>query len=82
MVSQRRDEPVQVKKGTTGPSRRASTQESAAAKPAREDLDARQERIREKRRSGPPLPPPKESPARAETGANVPPTECDDEGEQ
>ena len=82
MANQRRDEPVPVKKGTTGPARRAPTTESAAAKPSKAQLDARQERVRLKRRPGPALGAGPESRARAESQENVPPTDCDDEGEQ
>ena len=82
MTNQRRDEPVPVKKGTTGPARRAPTTEATAAKPNKAQLDARQERMRLKRRPGPPLGAGPQSDARAETQENVPATECDDEGEQ
>ena len=82
MANPHRDEPVQVKKGTTGPARRAPTTEATAAKPSKAQLDARQERMRLKRRPGPPLGQGPESLARAESLQNVPPTECDDEGEQ
>jgi hypothetical protein len=82
MANQRRDEPVQVKKGMTGPARKAPTTEATAAKPSKAQLDARQERVRLKRRPGPPLGPGPESRAQAESQQNVPPTDCDDEGEQ
>ena len=81
MANQRRDEPVPVKKGTTGPAKRAPATESAA-RPSQEQLDARQERMRLTRRRGPELEPGRESGAPAERQPNVPPTECDDEGEQ
>jgi hypothetical protein len=82
MANQRRDEPVQVKKGTTGPARKAPTTEATAAKPSKAQLDARQERMRLKRRPGPELGAGPESRARAESQESVPPTDCDDEGEQ
>jgi hypothetical protein len=82
MANQRRDQPVQVKKGTTGPARKAPTTEATAAKPSKAQLDARQERMRLKRRPGPPLGAGPESRAQPESQENVPPTECDDEGEQ
>jgi hypothetical protein len=55
--------------------------EAAAARPSPEQLDARQERIRLQRRKGPDLPPgePREG---AEAQQEVPPTECDDEGNE
>ncbi len=82
MANQRRDEPVPVKKGTTGPARRAPTTESTAARPSKAQLDERQERVRLKRRPGPELGTGPESRAQAENQENVPPTDCDDEGEQ
>jgi hypothetical protein len=82
MANQRRDEPVQVKKGMTGPAKKAPTTEATAAKPSKSQLDARQERMRLKRRPGPELGRGPESRAQAESQENVPPTECDDEGEQ
>ena len=82
MANQRRDVPVQVKKGTTGPARTAPTTEATAAKPSKAQLDARQERMRLKRRPGPPLGQGPEARAQAESQQNVPPTDCDDEGEQ
>jgi len=81
MPSQKRDEPVPVQHGTTGPARRPPATESTAARPDQEELDRRQARVRETRRRGPELGPARESGVRTEP-PDVPPTECDDEGEQ
>ena len=81
MANQRRDEPIPVKSGNAGRAQRVPETESAGARPSREQLDNRQERMRVNRRKGPPLPKGEE---RAETEAlqHVPPTECDDEGDE
>ena len=79
MANARRELPV--KKGRTAPARRAPALESTAAKPTSEQLDARQARMRLRRRRGPELAPAQEPAARFESRRQVPPTDCDDEGE-
>jgi hypothetical protein len=81
MANPRREQTVEVKKGMTGPAQRAPATESTAARPSQDQLDARQQRMRLKRRKGPELGPGPESRAVPETQQNVPPTECDDEGD-
>jgi hypothetical protein len=81
MATQRRDEPVPVKSGTAGRAKEVTGAESAAPRPKREELDARQERIRLQRRKGPELPPGEPRPE-AEAQQDVPPTECDEEGDE
>jgi hypothetical protein len=80
MANVRRELPV--KKGRTAPARRAPGFESTAAKPTDEQLDAKQARMRLRRRRGPELAPAQESAARFESQRQVPPTECDEQGEE
>jgi hypothetical protein len=81
-TNERSDKPVQVKKGRTGPGRRAAGLESPAASRSEDELDARQNRMREVRRKGPDLPAGEQRAALEAPQPAVPPTECDDESDQ
>lgn len=84
MADQSREKPVPVKKGSTGPRQTQPPQGAMPQQPqSQEDLDARQERIRPTRRRGPELPPgPATRTSREALRPDVPPTECDEEGEE
>ena len=74
---------VPVQKGSAGPARRTDPRRRTGAdeKPSKEELDARQERMRPTRRKGPVLEEGAESRARAgRQPAEVPETECDEPG--
>lgn len=80
--NERRDKPVPVKKGTSAPGRRPSGLESPQSPRSDEDLDSRQERIRETRRKGPELKREGDTGVLEAPAEAVPPTECDDEHDQ
>ena len=81
-TNERRDKPVQVKKGTVAASRRAPGLESPAPTRGKDELDARQARIREERRKGPELKRGEDRRTLEGPAEIVPPTECDDENDQ
>lgn len=81
-TNERRDKPIPVKKGTVAPSRRAPGLESPGPTRGKDELDARQARIREERRKGPELKKGEERRALEAPAQIVPPTECDDENDQ
>ncbi len=72
---------VPTKKGSAGPPRRTITEAASnAAPPGEAQLNARQERIRRKRRRGPELPSAEGTAAlREAVRRQVDPTECDEE---
>ena len=80
-TNEQREKPA-VKKGTVGPSRRAPSLESTEPPRGKDELDARQARIREARRKGPELKKGDEQAALEGAAQVVPPTECDDENNQ
>lgn len=83
MATNERDgKPVQVKKGRTTPGRRAGGLESPASSRSRDELDARQARIREVRRKGPDLPAGEDRAALESPKPPVPPTDCDEENDE
>jgi hypothetical protein len=74
---------VPVQKGSAGTARRSDPRRRTASeeKPSKEELDARQERMRPTRRRGPVLEEGAESRSRAgRQPAEVPETECDEPG--
>jgi hypothetical protein len=81
-TNERRDKPVQVKKGKSAPGRRAAGLESPAARRGADELDARQARMREVRRKGPELRSGENRAALEAPRPPAPPTECDDENDQ
>ena len=72
--NERRDKPVQVKKGKTAAGRRAAGLESPGARRSAEELDARQARMREVRRKGPELRPGEDRAALEAPRPPAPPT--------
>ena len=80
MATQPRDEPIPVKRGSAGPERRQPATESGA-KPRDEQLDRRQEAVRPTRRRGPELGRGRET-AAVNQPPDVPPTDCDEEGNE
>ena len=80
--NEQRDKPVQVKKGAVGPSRRAPSLESPGSTRGKDELDAREARIREARRKGPELKRGEDRRALEGPAQVVAPTECDDENDQ